>query len=81
MKKIITLITVLYSFAVYSQNEQIEKIDAIVNAKVAENHPGIMVGIVKDGNIIYERYRGLANLQYEIKVNEKSTCTQVNSLL
>jgi CubicO group peptidase (beta-lactamase class C family) len=87
MKKIITLITVLYSFAVYSQNEQIEKIDAIINAKVEENHPGIMVGIVKDGNIIYERYRGLANLQYEIKVNEKtrsniaSTAKQFTALM
>ena len=31
-----------------------------------------MVGIVKGGNIIYEKYRGLAYLPYQIKMDEKT---------
>ncbi|MEM6719907.1 MAG: serine hydrolase domain-containing protein [Bacteroidota bacterium] len=87
MKKFTFFIVLLSSFVVFSQNAQIAQIDSIVDSKVQENHPGIMVGIVKDGNIIYEKYRGLANLQHQIKVNEKtrsniaSTAKQFTALM
>lgn len=46
-----------------------------------------MVGIVKDGEIIYEAYRGLANLEHQVKMNEKtrsniaSTAKQFTALM
>ena len=58
MKKIFIIITFLISVSSFAQN-QIKKIDSIVNSKIAENDPGLMVGIVKDGKIIYENYKGL----------------------
>ncbi|MEM6685240.1 MAG: serine hydrolase domain-containing protein, partial [Bacteroidota bacterium] len=87
MKNIILLLAVFYTCTAVSQNEQLKKIDAIIDAKVAETDPGIMVGIVKNGNIIYERYRGLANLQFQVKMDEKtrsniaSTAKQFTALM
>ena len=31
-----------------------------------------MVGVEKDGDIIYESYRGMANLQHQVKTDEQS---------
>ncbi|BAO75755.1 serine hydrolase domain-containing protein [Winogradskyella sp. PG-2] len=86
MKKTITLLAFLISVSSLSQND-IKKIDSIVNSKIAENDPGLMVGIVKDGKIIYEKYRGLAYLQFQIKIDKKtksniaSTAKQYTALM
>ncbi|MFK7901184.1 MAG: serine hydrolase domain-containing protein, partial [Cyclobacteriaceae bacterium] len=73
MKKIIWLVILLISLTSFSQNQiQMTKIDSIVNNSLAENDPGIMVGIVKDGQVIYEEYRGLSYMQYQIKMDEKT---------
>lgn len=50
----------------------LRQIDSIIASQINETGPGIMVGIVKDGNIIYEKYRGLANLEHQVKVSLKS---------
>ncbi len=71
MKKIIILFTFLISISIVAQN-QIKKIDSIVNSKLSDNDPGLFVGVVKSGNIIYEGYKGLANLQHNVKVDENS---------
>ena len=54
------------------QNEQLSTIDSIVHSKLAENDPGLFVGIVKNGKIIYEFYRGLASLQHQVKIDKNS---------
>ena len=72
MKKIITLSILFLSVLVNAQSIETAKIDNIVNSKIKENDPGLFVGIVKDGNIVYEKYLGLANLQYQVKANKKS---------
>lgn len=71
MKKTITLFVLLISISTFAQNE-IMKIDSIITSKISENDPGLMVGIIRDGNIIYEKYRGLAYLQYQIKMDKKT---------
>lgn len=87
MKALIASFAFLFSISVLSQNEQIQKIDSIVNSKIGERDPGLMVGIVKDGKIIYEKYRGLANLQHQVKANENtrsniaSTAKQFTALM
>ncbi|MFP4844731.1 serine hydrolase domain-containing protein [Winogradskyella sp. PE311] len=86
MKKIIKFLILLISISSFSQNE-LKKIDSIINSKISDNDPGLMVGIVKDGEIIYEKYRGLAYLQYQIKMDEKtksniaSTAKQYTALM
>ena len=86
MKKVITLFAFIISVLCYAQNE-VKKIDSIVNSKVAENDPGIAVGIIKDGIIVYEKYLGLANLQHKVKFDEKtrsniaSTAKQFTALM
>jgi CubicO group peptidase (beta-lactamase class C family) len=52
--------------------DQIKKIDSIVNSKIGEKDPGLMVGIVKDGKIIYEKYLGLANIEHQVKIDKKT---------
>ena len=87
MKKIITLSIVFIVTLVNAQKKEIQKIDSIVNSKIKENDPGLSVGIVKDGKIIYEKYHGLANLQHGVKVNQKtrfniaSTAKQFTALM
>lgn len=87
MKNVNLLLALFFTFVAISQNEKTQKIDSIITAEVKENQPGIMVGIVKDGNIIYEKYRGLANLQHQVKVSEKtrsniaSTAKQFTALM
>ncbi len=71
MKKIIVLSLLFLSFGAYAQ-EDLKKIDDIVSSKLSDKDPGLFVGIVKDGKIIYEKYKGLASLQHQVKINESS---------
>ena len=66
MRTLITTITLLFILPVFGQNSNIQQIDALIASQVQEDHPGIAVGIIKDGNIIYEKYRGLSNLQHQV---------------
>ncbi|WP_298898471.1 serine hydrolase [uncultured Psychroserpens sp.] len=71
MKKTITLFALLISISLAAQ-QQIKQIDSIVNSKLTSNDPGLFVGIVQDGKIVYENYKGLASLQHQVKIDEKS---------
>ncbi|MFY0629025.1 MAG: beta-lactamase family protein [Flavobacteriaceae bacterium] len=87
MKKIITLFSFLLATFISAQKIDVQKIDSIVNSKLKDNHPGIAVGIVKNGKIVYEKYRGLSNLQHQIDFNENtrsniaSTAKQFTALM
>ncbi len=48
------------------------KIDDFIEQSIEENDPGIAVGIIQNGQLVYEHYVGYANLEYQIKVNEKT---------
>lgn len=71
MKIIITLLTLLISISLHAQ-EQVKQIDSIVNSKLSSDAPGLFVGVVKDGKIIYEGYKGLASLQHNVKADANS---------
>lgn len=70
-----------------SQELQLSKIDSIINSKVLQEDPGIAVGIIKNGEIIYENYRGLSNLQHKVDFNKHtrsniaSTAKQFTALM
>ncbi|WP_111682466.1 serine hydrolase domain-containing protein [Winogradskyella tangerina] len=89
MKTFATLFAVVISFGLHAQDlsKQFKDIDSIIESKIKKDHPGLMVGIVKDGNIIYEKYHGLANLSFKIKMDENtrsniaSTAKQFTALM
>ena len=53
--------------------QDLKEIDHIINKSVENEHPGLGVGIVKNGEVIYEKYRGLSNLQHQIPFSKKTT--------
>ncbi|MDX2068641.1 MAG: serine hydrolase domain-containing protein [Haliscomenobacter sp.] len=55
-----------------AQNIEVVKIDQLLESKVKPGVPGLALGIVKNGTIVYERYLGLANLQHQIPVEAKT---------
>ena len=55
-----------------SQTIDTAAVDKIVNAQLEENDPSLMVGIVKNGTIVYEKYIGLSNLQHQISADENT---------
>ena len=89
MKTLFSFFSILMVCLSASQDlsNKLNQIDSIVKSKVEESHPGIAVGIVKDGSIIYEKYRGLSNLQHQVKFDEKtrsniaSTAKQFTALM
>lgn len=72
MKIVFTVLLLFISTLTYAQDAIKIKIDSIVNSKLADDDPGLMVGVVKDGAIFYENYRGLASLQHQVKITEDS---------
>lgn len=54
------------------KQEQLQKLDSIAVQDVPQNAPGIAVGIVKDGKIVYKKYAGYANLKDSQLINESS---------
>lgn len=87
MKTYFLLLILFCSSFVIAQEIKINKIDSIVNSKIKENDPALFIGIVKDGKIIYEKYRGLANLQHQVKADQNtvsniaSTAKQFTALM
>ncbi|PQB05722.1 serine hydrolase domain-containing protein [Aureitalea marina] len=74
----------------FGQTEQkfdTDAIDQILNQYTDDESPGLGVGIVKDGQIVYEQYRGLANLEHKIKFDQDtrsniaSTAKQFTALM
>ena len=87
MKSFLLFVALFVSSIFVAQEKKFAKIDSIVRSQVQPNHPGIAIGIVKEGAIIYEKYVGLANLQHQVKFNEKtrsniaSTAKQFTALI
>ncbi len=87
MKTCSSIMLLFCTLFMSAQEAEISKIDSIIASKVKENHPGIAVGIVKEGRVIYEKYLGLANLQHQVKFDENtrsniaSTAKQFTALM
>jgi CubicO group peptidase (beta-lactamase class C family) len=48
------------------------KIDSLL-ANYQESEPGVAIGLVKENQLIFERYFGLANLDYEIPIHKNTS--------
>ena len=56
---------------VLDKNELENKIDALVPKMVNDSTPGLVVGIVQDGKLIFSKGYGMANLSYNIQNDPK----------
>lgn len=76
MKSTMTfLVFLLVSMLTFGQpltNEQREQLDKITLRDVPNGGPGIAVGIVQNGKIIYEKYAGYANLKDSISIGKNT---------
>ena len=89
--KSFNIILFLYLFTFFSCGsnglQDLKEIDSIINKSVENDHPGLGVGIVKNGEVIYEQYKGLSNLQHQIPFSKKtrsniaSTAKQFTALM
>lgn len=75
-----TLLLVLFAITIYAQNNNGQfnihhiatKIDSLLS-NYNENEPGVAIGLVKNNQLIYEKYFGLANLDYEIPIYKETS--------
>ncbi len=59
----------------FSQSIDLSKLELVrkdLDELVKPDDPGLAVGIISNGEIIFEEYRGMANLENQITVTEKS---------
>lgn len=67
MKKTFLLLLYLSATSIFGQSKTISKIDSLLSKYQNSNAPGMSVGILKEGKIIYSKSYGEANLEYGIK--------------
>ena len=75
MKRILIFTILLLSIKVQSQDFEKQIIDSLnsqIEKYVEGISPGMAVGIVKDGKIVFRKYIGYSNLEHEIKINENT---------
>ena len=73
MKKYLLLILVFFSFYSFGQQNINERIDSILAEQVSTKlDPGLTVGVVKGGKLIYHNSNGLMNLEYDIPFNDST---------
>jgi len=76
-KKLLLLFLILFlldSLITKAQDykTQLIQIDKFLSTKYNQNTPGCIIGIVKNGKLIYNKGFGMANLDYGIPMNSKS---------
>ena len=54
------------------EHSQFIKLDSLAVADVPENAPGIAVGIVMDGQVVYQKYAGYANIEDSTLIGPRS---------
>ncbi|MEL7424876.1 MAG: serine hydrolase domain-containing protein [Bacteroidota bacterium] len=90
MQQVLLILPLLFTINLFGQTTpeiDSEAITAIVQQYVDEGDPGLAVGIVQDGEIVYEQYVGYANLEHKVAINENtrfniaSTAKQFTALI
>ena len=76
LKPIVIILITLFSFFTTTAQEKIaqeHRIDAIFSRWNAEDAPGGTVGIIKDGNLIFAKGYGMANLDHRVPNTSATT--------
>lgn len=69
---VLLLFAFLTSYLVQGQENKTEKIDPLLKSFEKPNSPGLSIGIIQNGNIIYSKGIGLASVESNIKNNTKT---------
>ena len=75
MKQTLIFTFLIFAISSYSQELKqpiIDSLDSQIEKYIEGVSPGIAVGIVKDGNIVFKKYIGYSNLEHEIKIDENT---------
>lgn len=72
MKHFLLALSLCCLTTAWAQNIDFSKIDQALEAKIKPGAPGLALGIVQNGIVVYERYLGLANLQHQIPVDAQT---------
>jgi CubicO group peptidase (beta-lactamase class C family) len=73
MRKLLFITFTAFSISSFSQKNIDKSIDSILSAQLESAvGPGITVGVVKDGQLIYQGSKGLMNLEYDLPFNDST---------
>lgn len=73
MKLYLLIVLVLVNSIAHSQKYQTESINRILHSYVnSKSQPGLTVGVVKNGTLIYHSNAGCMNLEYDIPFNDST---------
>ena len=75
MKQILAIILVLFTIDAQSQDfatEFNDKLDTQIEKYVEGISPGMAVGIVKNSEIVFQKYIGYSNLENQTEINENT---------
>jgi CubicO group peptidase (beta-lactamase class C family) len=75
MKQTLIFTFLIFAISSYSQKLKqpiIDSLDSQIEKYIEGVSPGMAVGIVKDGNIVFKKYIGYSNLEHEIKIDENT---------
>ena len=67
MKSIITTSILFLTVIAFSQTAPLKLVDSIVESKIEDKDPALFVGVVKDGEIIYQKYTSSVSCQIATK--------------
>lgn len=79
MMRAILILFALFASTIHGQENKTKKIDAILQSYNKPNSPGLSIGIVKDGTLIYAKGIGLASVEKNIK-NDTKTAFSIASI-
>lgn len=79
MMRAILILFALFASTIHGQENKTKKIDAILQSYNKPNSPGLSIGIVKDGTLIYAKGIGLGSVEKNIK-NDTKTAFSIASI-
>ncbi len=79
MMRAILILFALFASTIHGQENKTEKIDAILQSYNKPNSPGLSIGIVENGTLIYAKGIGLASVEKNIK-NDTKTAFSIASI-
>ena len=74
-KNFLLVLFLFFTLKLFSQSNlefDSEAITKTLYQHVSDDTPGVAVGIVNDGQIVYEQYLGYANLEHEVKIDKNT---------
>ena len=76
MRTLFLSIATVITFSLFAQNQlhydNVQKIEALLNEYPINNDPGISVAVSKDGNLLYKKNKGYANLEHMIAITDST---------